>query len=182
MGLFDPCSILDEHWSRVFYRKRQRADGDGRTTLVTLLNQSSRVRGRSLATSVGSLSNGNRGPTRTEKPVSNSNGHHVSTLGERDEVPLSNPSFFAEKKREGNALGLLTRSMHGQRFLEAQIHTHNYFLISKAHRGPYTGTTLPRPSLRVRKRPRAKKSGWWLSLSCVNIKGHRPRLGTRQWQ
>jgi hypothetical protein len=53
-------------------------------------------------------------------------------------VPLSNPSF-AEKKREGNALGLLTGSTHGRRFLESQIHTHNYFLISKAHRGPYTG-------------------------------------------
>jgi hypothetical protein len=55
------------------------------------------------------------------------------TLGERDDVLLSNPSFFAEKKHEGNALGLLTGTTHGQRFLEAQIHTHNYFLISKAH-------------------------------------------------
>jgi hypothetical protein len=96
-----------------FIKKRQRTAGDGQTTLVTLLNQSSRVRGRSLATSVRSLSNGNRGPARTEKPVSNSNGHHVLTLGERDDVPLSNPSFFVEKKCEGNALGLLTGSTHG---------------------------------------------------------------------
>jgi hypothetical protein len=112
-----------------FIRKRQRATGDGRTTLVTLLNRSSRVRGRSLATSIGSLSNGNWGPARTEKPISNSNGHHVLTLGERDDVPLSNPSFFAEKKREGNALGLLTRSTRERRFLEAQIHTHTTFLF-----------------------------------------------------
>jgi hypothetical protein len=47
-------------------------------------------------------------------------------------MPLSNPSFV-EKKRKGNALGLLTGLTHGRRFLEAQIHTHNYFLISKAH-------------------------------------------------
>jgi hypothetical protein len=127
-----------------FIGKMQQATGDGRMTLVTLLNQSLRVRGRSLATSIGSLSNGNRGPTRTEKPVSNSNGHHVSTLGERDDVPLSNPSFFTKKKREGNVLGLLTGSTHRRRFLEAQIHMHNYFLISKAHRGPYTGTTSTR--------------------------------------
>jgi hypothetical protein len=83
---------------------------------------------------------GTGAPLELKKPVSNSNGHHVLTLGKRDDVPLSNPSFFAEKKREGNALGLLTGSTHGQRFLEAQIHTHNYFLISKAHRGPYVGT------------------------------------------
>jgi hypothetical protein len=102
-----------------FIAKRQQAIGDGRTTLVTLLNQSSRVWGRSLATSVGSLSNGNRGPARTEKPISNSNGYHVLTLAERNDVPLSNPSFFAEKKREGNALGLLTGSTHERRFLEA---------------------------------------------------------------
>jgi hypothetical protein len=96
-----------------FIEKWQRAAEDGRMTPVTLLNQSSRVRGRSLGTSVGSLSNGNWDPARIEKPISNSNGHHVSTLGERDDVPLSNPSFFAEKEREGNALGLLTGSMHG---------------------------------------------------------------------
>jgi hypothetical protein len=124
-----------------FIKKRQQAARDGRTTLVTLLNQSPRVQGRSLATSVGSQSNGNRGPAKTKKPVSNSNRHHISTLGERDNVPLSSPSFFAEEKCEENALGLLTESTHGRRFLEAQIHTHNYFLISKAHRGPYIGTT-----------------------------------------
>jgi hypothetical protein len=72
-------------------------------------------------------------------------------------VPLSNPSFFAEKKREGNALGLLTRSMHGQRFLEAQIHTHNYFLISKAHRGPYTGTTSTQAIAQSPEVPEGKK-------------------------
>jgi hypothetical protein len=121
---------------------------------------------------------GTGAPTRTEKHISNSNEHHVSTLGKRDGVPLSNPSFFIEKKHEGNALGLLTGSMHRRRFLEAQIHMHNYFLISKVHRGPYTGTTSIGPSPRVWKRLRAKKSNWWLSLSCVGIKGHRPRLGT----
>jgi hypothetical protein len=47
-----------------------------------------------------------------KKPVSNSNGHHVLTLDERDDVPLSNPSFFVKKKRKGNALGLLTESTH----------------------------------------------------------------------
>jgi hypothetical protein len=88
-------------------------------TLVTLLNQLSRVWGWSLATFVGSLSNGNKGPAQTEKLVSNSNGHHFLTLGERDDVPLSSPSFFAEKKREGNTLGLLIGSTHGRRFLEA---------------------------------------------------------------
>jgi hypothetical protein len=31
-------------------------------------------------------------------------------LFERDDVPLSNPSFFAKKMREGSALGLLTGS------------------------------------------------------------------------
>jgi hypothetical protein len=31
-------------------------------------------------------------------------------LFERDDVPLSNPSFFAKKMQEGNALGLLTGS------------------------------------------------------------------------
>jgi hypothetical protein len=31
-------------------------------------------------------------------------------LFERDDVPLSNPSFFAKNMREGNALGLLTGS------------------------------------------------------------------------
>jgi hypothetical protein len=41
-------------------------------------------------------------------------------------VQLSNPSFV-EKKRKGNALGLLTGSTHERRFLEAQIHLHNYF-------------------------------------------------------
>jgi hypothetical protein len=44
--------------------------------------------------------------------------HHISTLGKRDDVPLSNPSFFVEK-RKGNALGLLTGWTLGQRFLEA---------------------------------------------------------------
>jgi hypothetical protein len=34
-------------------------------------------------------------------PLATQNGHHVSTLGERDDMLLSNPSFFAEKKREG---------------------------------------------------------------------------------
>jgi hypothetical protein len=57
---------------------------------------------------------GTGAPLELKKPVSNSNGHHVLTLGKRDDVPLSNPSFFAEKKREGNALGLLTGSTHGQ--------------------------------------------------------------------
>jgi hypothetical protein len=157
MGLFDPCSSLDEHWSRVFYQKRQRAAEDGRTTLVTLLNRSSRVRGRSLATTVGSLSNGNRGRAQTEKPVRNSNEHHVSTLNERDDVPLSNPSFFVEKKREGNALGFLTRSTHGRRFLVAQIHTHNYFLISKAHQGPCTGMTSTPTITQSPEAPEGKK-------------------------
>jgi hypothetical protein len=155
-----------------FIRKRQRATGDGRTTLVTLLNQSSRVRGWSLATSVGSLSNRNRGPARTERPVSNSNGHHVSTLGERDDVPLSNPSFFAEKKREGNALSLLTGSTHGRRFLEVQIHTHNYFLISKAHRGPCAGTTSTRAIAQSSKAPEGKK------VQLVAIPLMRQHLGT----
>jgi hypothetical protein len=126
-------------------------------TLVTLLNRSSRVRGRSLATSVGSLSNGNRGPARTEKPIRNSNEHHVLTLGERDDVPLSNPSFFPKKKHEGNALGLLTGSTHGQRFLEAQIHTHNYFLISNAHQGPCIGTTSTQAIARSLEAPEGKK-------------------------
>jgi hypothetical protein len=83
---------------------------------------------------------GTRAPLELRNPLATQNGHHVSTLGERDDVPLSNPSFV-EKKRDGNALGLLTGSMHGQRFLEAQIHMHNYFIISKAHRGPCIGTT-----------------------------------------
>jgi hypothetical protein len=139
-----------------FIEKRQRATEDGRTTLVTLQNRSSRVRGQSLATSIGSLSNGNRGPARTEKPVSNSNGHHILTLGERDDVPLSNPSF-AEKKREGNALDILTGSTHRQRFLESQIHMHNYFLISKAHQGPCTGTTSTQTITRSPKVPEGKK-------------------------
>jgi hypothetical protein len=104
---------------RYFIKKRQRVAGDGQRTLVTLPNQSLRVRGRSLATSVGSLSNGNWGPSQTEKLVGNSNGHHVLTLGERDDVLMSNLSFFVEKKREGNALGFLTGSTHGPRFLEA---------------------------------------------------------------
>jgi hypothetical protein len=73
-------------------------------------------------------------------------------------VPLSNPSFFAEKKREGNALDLLTRSTHGRRFLEAQIHTHNYYLISKAHRGPYIGTTSTRAIALSPEAPEGKKA------------------------
>jgi hypothetical protein len=75
--------VLMNTGPRYFIKKRQRATRDGRTALVTLLNPSSRARSRSLATSIGSLMNGNRGPSRTEKPASNSNGHHVSTLGER---------------------------------------------------------------------------------------------------
>jgi hypothetical protein len=139
-----------------FIRKRKRSSRDGRIALVILLNQSSRTKGRSLATFVGSLTNGNRGPARNEKPVSNSNGHHILTLGERDDVPLSNPS--AEKKREGNALGLLTGSMHGRRFLEVQIHTHNYFLIPKAYRGPCTGTTSTWAIAQSQEVPEGKKS------------------------
>jgi hypothetical protein len=72
-------------------------------------------------------------------------------------VSLSNPSFFGEKKREGNALGLLTGSTHGQRFLEIQIHTHNYFLISKAHQGPYTGMTSTQTIAQRPKAPEGKK-------------------------
>jgi hypothetical protein len=113
--------------------------------------------------------NGNWGPARNEKPVSNSNGHHVSTLGERDDVLLSNPSFFVEKKREGNALGLLTGSTHGRRFLEVQIHMHNYFLISKAHRGPCTGTTSTRAIAQSHEAPEGKK----VQLMAVHsVKGH----------
>jgi hypothetical protein len=56
---------------------------------------------------------GTRAPLELRNPLATQNGHHVLTLDERDDVPLSNPSFFAEKKREGNALDLLTGSTHG---------------------------------------------------------------------
>jgi hypothetical protein len=55
-------------------------------------------------------------PLELKKPASNSNGHHVSTLGERDDVPLSNLFFFVEKTHEGNALGLLTNQCTGEDF------------------------------------------------------------------
>jgi hypothetical protein len=71
-------------------------------------------------------------------------------------MPLSNPSFFAKKKREGNALGLLTGSMHGRRFLEAQTHTHNYFLISKVNQGPCAGTTSTQAITRSQEAPEGK--------------------------
>jgi hypothetical protein len=42
-------------------------------------------------------------------------------LLERDDVPLSNPSFFAKKMREGSALGLLTRSNPRVLILEGPV-------------------------------------------------------------
>jgi hypothetical protein len=60
---------------------------------------------------------GTGAPLELKKPISNSNGHHISTLGERDDVLLSNPSFFAEKMREGNALGLLMNQRTGEDFI-----------------------------------------------------------------
>jgi hypothetical protein len=59
---------------------------------------------------------GTGAPLELKKPISNSNGHHVSTLGERDDVLLSNPSFFVEKMHEGNAVGLLTNQRMGDDF------------------------------------------------------------------
>jgi hypothetical protein len=62
---------------------------------------------------------GTRASLELRNPIATQTDTTFLTLGKRDDVPLSNPSFFVEKKHEGNALGLLTGSTHEQRFLEA---------------------------------------------------------------
>jgi hypothetical protein len=85
-------------------------------------------------------------------------------------VPLFNASFFVEKKREGNALILLTGSTHGRRFLEAQIHTHNYFLIFKGPSRPiyrYDIYTGHRPESKSARGQKSMAGGYPFHVSAI---------------